>query len=325
MAHSSPTSSTPSLEAHVDDDAIKVWQDPSSYPAIPDHFIECPLGEQELEREYYSLTYQGVPSFYLKQEKLLEEVSTDKPLTTPTKTSSTKRAKTTMASLSPSTIKMRLRVMREFIGFCVKWLLLAPTMEHVMDPQVVAKYMGFHVAKGTLEGSLHVYATHLHQVAITFVNTPKCPKILPPILDHFKPAIMEWFANLNSKLLSSMSIHPKPKSNITLWRVWEACLSKWHTLQSKMVSRVGCMGVILTKCIAWSTPLSHCNAHHHPTQVQDNGCKWTKSLAHECQQCVLSMMVVGLYQPPMRVGALRVLHNSASTKSQRPCVCEECK
>lgn len=224
------------MEVEVEDDPIKVWQDPSSYPFIPDHFIVCPLGQHDLEHEYYSLTSQGVPSFYLKQENLLKDNSTNKPLTISTSTSTTKKAKITMAPLSPSTLNMRVRVMREFIGFCAKWLHLPITMEHVMNPQVVAKYMGFHVAKGTSEGSLHLYATHLHQVALTFVNTPTCPKILSTLATSTKASIMEWFSNLNGKLLASISTHYKAKANITLWRVWEACLSKWHSFQAKLVS-----------------------------------------------------------------------------------------
>lgn len=35
------------------------------------------------------------------------------------------------------------------------------------------------------------------------------------------------------------------------------------------------------------------------------------------------MMVVGLYQPPMRVGALRLAHNS--TSMDKECVYEQCK
>lgn len=35
------------------------------------------------------------------------------------------------------------------------------------------------------------------------------------------------------------------------------------------------------------------------------------------------MMVVGLYQPPMRVGAMRLIHNTTSLNKE--CVYENCK
>ncbi|MFN7835816.1 MAG: hypothetical protein ACK5NY_08555 [Burkholderiaceae bacterium] len=265
----------------MEQDPIKVWRDPTSYPFIPDHFIECPLGQDDLSHEYYSLSSQGVPSFYLKQENLMKENSMDKPLTTHTTTSPSKRAKT-MASLAPSTLRMRVRVVREFIGFCAKWLHLPITMEHVLNPQVVAKYMGFHVAKGTSESSLHVYATHLHQVALTFVTTPTCPKMLPSIDAPTLASIMEWFSNLNSKLLASITSHYKAKPNLTLWRVWEACLSKWHTFQAKWVSEGGSGRAFAwqmtfpMKHVAHPTPHTPCFHPHNPGkegQVDPLPCK----------------------------------------------------
>lgn len=218
----------------VDEDPIKVWQDPHSHPPIPDHIIMCPLGQDDLEHEYYSLTHQGVPSFYLKQEKLLKEASSNKPLTMPIPTSSTKKAKKAMAPLAPSTLDMRVRVMREFIGFCAKWLHLPPTMEHVLNPQVVAKYMGFHLAKGNKESTLHLYATHLHQVASTFVSTTMCPKALTPMASPTLTSVMAWYVNLVAKLLATSPTQPKAKSSITLWGVWQACLTKWSSFQHKL-------------------------------------------------------------------------------------------
>ena len=53
--------------------------------------------------------------------------------------------------------------------------------------------------------------------------------------------------------------------------------------------------------------------------------KWSPELVKECQESVLSMLVVGVHQPPMRVGALRVLLNSSSTKRGDPCAFEACK
>lgn len=234
----------------IDEDPTKVWQDPHSHPHIPDHIIMCPLGQDELKNEFYSLTHQGVPSFYLKQERLLKEISSNKPLTMDLPTSSTKKARRSMAPLAPATIEMRVRVMREFIGFCARWLHLPPTMEHVLNPQVVAKYMGFHLAKGNKESTLHLYATHLHQVASTFVSTTMCPKALPPLASPTltMPNVMAWYTNLIAKLLASSPTH-KAKPNLTLWGVWQACLTKWDSFQDKLKVGAWAMEFVLAICI----------------------------------------------------------------------------
>ena len=45
---------------------------------------------------------------------------------------------------------------------------------------------------------------------------------------------------------------------------------------------------------------------------------WTWALYKECAQCVLRACMVGLYQPPMRLGSLRCMHNCSSL--DEPCV-----
>lgn len=71
------------------------------------------------------------------------------------------------------------------------------------------------------------------------------------------------------------------------------------------------------------------NTHHAPllppSPKQEHKGKFTTHLAKECQECVLAMFVVGLYQPPLRVGSLRVLHTSASIKANHKCMYGQCK
>lgn len=230
------------MEVDDGDDPIKVWQDPKAYPPIPSDFIPCPLNESQLD-EPYSLSTQGKPSFYSKQEEALSDFFTKPPLTKPIPTSSSKRAKSNMRPLALETINMRVRTMDEFIGFCTKWLHLMPTMEHAMDPQVVAKYMGFHVAKGTQHSTLKRISTHLHQ-SIIFVNSEHCPRKHQAQDGATHKSTMDWFTNLNGSLLASISTHFKARDKgITLWSVWEATLSQWEAFQAKLnVSVVGSWG-----------------------------------------------------------------------------------
>lgn len=56
--------------------------------------------------------------------------------------------------------------------------------------------------------------------------------------------------------------------------------------------------------------------------LQAKGCTFTHDLARQCQECVMRVMLVGLYQPPIRIGPLRVLHFKESTAA---CQLEECQ
>lgn len=224
-------------------DPIKEWVDPNAYPFFPKHFIPCPLTHDELKQPF-SLDVVGIPSFYRAQEKAMVEFYTSKPFTIPT--SPTKKAKASMAALAPDTLDLRVRVMREFIGFTTKWLHLPATMEHVLNPQVVAKYIGFHVAKGNKESYMHSTSIHLSQVA-TFVNLEDCPKRLDPLDDATWRKVDGWYTNIKG-FLASISTHYQAKEKgITLWSVWQAVLSMWASFLAKFkVSGVHLSGPYLS-------------------------------------------------------------------------------
>lgn len=228
----------PSIEVVLEEDGevtFKEWQAFSSYPTFPSGYIDCPLSKEQLE-ERYSLThvaptYLSSPTTYSKQEEALETFTLNPPLTKPTNPK--KKAKHNMKPISHATYKTRVRTLNEFVGFAYKWLDLEPTMELVMHPQVVAKYFGFHVAKGTKEGTLKRIATHLHQ-ASTFVLSQDCPKTKPLPQAHTN-STLEWYTNLNGKILASISTTYEAKERgTTLWEVWEATTKKWTTFLSNL-------------------------------------------------------------------------------------------
>lgn len=303
-------------------DPILEWQDPQAHPSMPDHFIGCPLSLDQL-KEYYSLpSIGGLTSFYLKQEKAMTDYYTNPPLTKAIPIGQTKKAKASMTEIAPSTMETRVKVMREFVGFAHKWLHLPSTMEHALNPQVVAKYFGFHVAKGNQEGYLKTIGTNLHQASM-FVASPHCPKSTHGAQDdeHTK-ATMDWYTNLNGHILASISSHYQAKEHgITLWSAWQAVEAKWGTFldKFKVSGWLACLG---THAPSSPHPLP---TPSHPSPQKNKG-KWNKELARECQEIVLAMMVVGLYQPPMRVGALRLIHNYTSSHNPKDhCLFEHCK
>lgn len=245
---------------------MAVWRDPNAHPTIPDDFIKCPLSDGEL-KDYYSLSHQGAPNSYLNQERAMRRFFSNPPLTkeVPTTPSSSKKGKANMKALAPATLELRVRTMDEFIGFCAKWLNLTPTMEHALSPQVVAKYMGFHVAKGTQEGTLKRISTHLHQ-SIPFINSTHCPRLSPPQDDATFKGTMDWFTNLNGSILASISMHHNTKEQgTTLWSVWEATITKWEAFQTKLkVGLHACMWCIHGWCIELESALHSLPPTHTP-------------------------------------------------------------
>lgn len=222
---------------HVEEDMdpLVEWQDPNAHPPMPDHFIVCPLTPNQL-RDYYSLaSLGGVTAFYSKQEQAMIDFFTNPPLTKPIHTHQTKKAKASMTPLAPSTMDTREKAMREFVGFAHKWLHLPPTMEHVLNPQVVAKYFGFHAAKGNQVASLKTIGSNLHEVS-KFVKSNKCPKsFLGALGKEEAKAIDDWYTNLNGHILASISSHYQAKEQgITLWSVWQAVQAKWDTFLGKL-------------------------------------------------------------------------------------------
>ena len=91
-----------------EEDTIKVWQDPSSHPAIPHHYIPCPLNKHQLSQPY-SINSTSPPStLYKQQESSMREFYKDPPLTKPiTSPKASRQAKASMQGLAEPTIDTR--------------------------------------------------------------------------------------------------------------------------------------------------------------------------------------------------------------------------
>lgn len=59
-----------------------------------------------------------------------------------------------------------------------------------------------------------------------------------------------------------------------------------------------------------------------PSLLQEAEEQWTFRLARQCHDAALGLLVVGVYQPPLRVGALRVVHSCKAL--DKPCIYECC-
>lgn len=250
------------MEVDVDEDPMEVWQSHDVYPTIPHAYIECPLSKDQLG-EAYSLPLvspqdMAPSSLYAKQENAMCAFYQDPPLTKPTPSNPKGRAKHYMRPLAAQTLDTRVRTVREYVGFAYKWLGVQATMELVLHPQVVAKYFGFHVAKGTQEGTLKRIATQLSQ-ATTFVMSSHCPKPkAPPMGPTHLKATSQWYTNLNGKLLASINAsHTTRGKLVTLWNVWEATLTKYAKFVAKLKVRGGMWGCPLP-CTHPHPPIPWC-------------------------------------------------------------------
>lgn len=164
------------------DEEVLLWQAADSWPAFPEHIIMCPLDRDLLHRTYYSLDrveeaamQPGQP--YRQQEEAMEAFLEDPPLT------KVQGKKVRMAPLEPTSIEIRRAELSKFVGFLVLYLHQLPSMQHVMQPMLVSKYMGFLQARGLawntikkVRGCLHVHAASGH------VHTPSAMQ--KQISDH---------------------------------------------------------------------------------------------------------------------------------------------
>lgn len=124
------------------------WKSSAPWPEFPDHLIPCPLEGEQLKNMYYSLERvqqaalePGQP--YHEQNEALGPFLADPPLT---KNQMGKRVR--MAGIGATSIAIRRQELSKFVGFLVMYLHQLPNMQHVMQPQLVAKYLGFLKARG---------------------------------------------------------------------------------------------------------------------------------------------------------------------------------
>ena len=193
-----------------------------------------------------------------------------------------------MKPLASSTLKTRIRVLREYVGFVVKWLLGEPTMEHVMCPNFVSKYLGFLDAKGIAKATMKKTVNHLGQT-VGFVTSLQFPTPKSREASWLRD-VGSWYGNVQGGLHQQIRLakaHIQPKL-FSLWSAMQYANAKWADFKHAYVSNHG----------AFTVPL-----------------------ARQCMECGLRLCMMGCHQPPLREGMVRVLHSHSSSS---PCVCEDC-
>lgn len=187
---------------------------------------------------------------------------------------------------------------------------------HSADPVCVAAYCGFKASRGLAPGTIKIAVQHTKSMAI-FYFSHFCPRgrgVRLPTPEE-QERIQQWFKQLSAKTLIQFQREPKKRAAIHLWEAWDFAISDWYTFLKAF--QVG----------GW-LPAAHLHSSSPSPQaccVQDNKYEYDQNLAVWCQTAVLRILLCGLWQPPIRAGALRILHTSNGRSTEQPCGCEKCK
>lgn len=196
---------------------------------IPDSIIDCPLTPNQLSQPYslgwptHTEAEVAEGTLYASQEAAFKEFLKNPPLS---KRKREDRAsnKANMKGKAQSTITVKSRYLREFVGFAHKWLGLNPTYEWVAEPQVVARFLGFLASKGLSIKTMSNVATDL-KMAFPFVRD-HCPGDAEWPDEHMV-STDAWYSNLTGKLRAEFEHVPKQLIDITLWSIWEQSNAMW--------------------------------------------------------------------------------------------------
>jgi len=230
------------LGSELDEAGIACWQVAHKDTDFPDDLIACPLGKKQLGQPI--LLSVVAPdevkdgSTFSKQEKAHKKHMQSKPLSPQGRSLKRGRRSNTsvMKPLAPSSVKLRLKVVLQFVGFCAYWMEGEASMEHIMKPTNVAKYLGYLQAKGSAISSILTYASNLAQ-SMWFVVSKFCPTAAN-WTDNFIDATFEWYTNLIGKLSAINKANISRKLiGVSLWEIMEKSRAEWRAF--KQLFQVG--------------------------------------------------------------------------------------
>lgn len=224
---------------------MQIWQS-HDYDSVPEDFIPCPLSEQQL-REFYSLDRLAHEQqidliLYRAQEHQLRQF-----LGAPKPSQQRKRGRSGMQPLTDPTINTRLGCINEYVGFAAKWQGEQPTMELVMQPQLLSKYGGFMLAKKLGYSTIMKNLSQL-KLAVDFINSTAYTG--GKGWEEGDAAIVkDWIASKISQLKWQSNNSTLPSTQ-TLFQVWEHHTKKWNEFKEafKVSRQLASCGVCACMC-----------------------------------------------------------------------------
>ncbi|KAL4457988.1 hypothetical protein ABPG75_012853 [Micractinium tetrahymenae] len=280
--------------AEEDDEELQAWRSPEPFGGFPDGPTPCPLApEHPLLTLRYSLSTQSSVDTTVskRQATALGQIMRDRPASLPPRPLARRQPP---GSFSISTIQDRCKIASQFVGFCALVMRMKPTLEHVLDAQVVAKYWGWLKARGVAVSTLRKIMTHLAELA-PFVNSKHCPRITQSrraSAEHMME-LDGWFTRVIAKLQSEVSQQRHATSSsggITFTQIWDSLHAEWAAHDKQVVEKGG----------------------YGPALVM----KLASLLIKSCICCY--------FQPPLRQGLLRLLHTHAHSDDKVPCCYDGC-
>lgn len=202
-----------------------MWQGKGGHDAFPSELIPCPLKREDVS-DYYSLStvtkgQQADLRLYKQQADAYDSFLAKPPLTKIPR--GNKSARANMRPLAVNTRAGRLRAVGDFLGFVWKFFHLHASMEHILDCQLVAKFMGFLQARGNAPQSIMFSATQL-KLTVPFITSPHCPGTKGKLVQEHVQQVEQWYSNLCGKLraMADSEARAKPTSHeCTLWEAWQ--------------------------------------------------------------------------------------------------------
>lgn len=130
-----------------------------------------------------------------------------------------------LTCVKESTISTMEKVLVHYMGFLCLHLHLQPSMDHVMDPMLVAKYWGFHCLKNTSVATIKRDVSCLKTV--TYFIASKAINGTQALNNKTLKKVDGWYSNLVRQLSSQAKAISKEAppitstKGITLWEMWD--------------------------------------------------------------------------------------------------------
>lgn len=147
---------------------IEEWQQDGGHPTFPPDTISCPLSQGAL-RACYSMEHvcpeQLVAgSAFAKQLEQLGSLLMKPPLNLRRPRGTPASFRQHMRPLNALSCQNYIRFISQFVGFCHLHLGKDPSLSLLAKPMLLAKYFGFHDAKGTSVWTARCAPAHPLQV-----------------------------------------------------------------------------------------------------------------------------------------------------------------
>jgi len=272
---------------------------------FPEKLPKCTLGGEHLIGSFSLRSTQGTT--FRRQLDKLEAFKFQPPIST----------HGNVRPVAASTFTMMQQCLEELGGWASKHRGMQPSLDLVMQCHIVAEFMAFKKARGVAPATLILAAAQFSQV-VPFVMGGSCPRAKAWGPTH-AAMVLQWYSSFKGQLRQQVAAAKASgstarQSTISLAEQWEYTAQEWADIMHDYeVSEWGvAIGELSTYCKGGccSWPLIECP--HTPTLPATNSqavaAIISPPLAKRIIMSVQRQLLGGYHQPPIREGAIRVMH-----------------